>query len=163
MPSVVGAANRPRTQNGHIRNDTRDASRRISSPSNSPICRRNCVASDRACTRVTPQNLHGKEGVDGSSPSEGLHKSPANGHVVLPAMAKFRRLAGTRRVHFGTGGHSRAHATSRDAASSVLKRLDRDLLLKKLLQTGSRRCPCRRNPGPPPRERGSSGSRPLQT
>src|SRR2546430_888644 len=26
----------------------------------------------RACTRVTLQNLHGKEGVDGSSPSEGL-------------------------------------------------------------------------------------------
>ena len=26
-----------------------------------PICRRNCVASDRACTRVTPRNLHGKE------------------------------------------------------------------------------------------------------
>ena len=34
-------------------------------------CRRNRVASDRVCTRVTPQNLHGKEGVDGSSPSEG--------------------------------------------------------------------------------------------
>jgi hypothetical protein len=27
-----------------------------------PICRKNCVASDRACTRMTPGNLHGKEG-----------------------------------------------------------------------------------------------------
>ena len=32
-----------------------------------------------------PQN--GKEGVDGSSPSEGLHKSPANRAIVLPATA----------------------------------------------------------------------------
>ena len=38
----------------------------------SEICRRNCVASDRACTRVTAQNLHGKEGVNGSSPLEGF-------------------------------------------------------------------------------------------
>jgi hypothetical protein len=71
--SVAGLVNSARTQNGHIRNDTRDVSRRISSPSNSGICRRNCVASDRACTRVTPRNLHGKEAVPGSSPGEGLN------------------------------------------------------------------------------------------
>jgi site-specific recombinase XerD len=58
--------------------------------------------------------LHGKEGVDGSSPSEGSHKSPATGRIVLPAPTNSRRFAGTRRVHFGTGGHSRARATSRD-------------------------------------------------
>jgi hypothetical protein len=46
------------------------------------------IASARACTPLPPQNLHGKEGVDGSSPSEGLHKSPANGHMVLPAATK---------------------------------------------------------------------------
>src|SRR5262245_36665603 len=39
------------------------------------------------CDRL-PRRPHGKEGVDGSSLSEGLHKSPANGHVVLPALAK---------------------------------------------------------------------------
>jgi hypothetical protein len=61
-------------------------------------------------------NLHGKEGVDGSSPSEGFPKRPAKGQFVLPAMARFRRFAGTRRVHFRTGGHSRARATSRDTA-----------------------------------------------
>jgi hypothetical protein len=31
------------------------------------------VANDLACTRLPPQN-HGKEGVDGSSPSEGSQK-----------------------------------------------------------------------------------------
>ena len=83
------------------------------------------IASARACTPLPPQNLHGKEGVDGSSPSEGLSKSPANGHFVLPAMARCRRFAGTRRVHFGTGGHSRARATSRDIAWNVLETRDR--------------------------------------
>src|SRR6476661_10865368 len=34
--------------------------------------RTNDVATDRACTLLPPQNLHGKEGVDGSSPSEGF-------------------------------------------------------------------------------------------
>jgi hypothetical protein len=56
--SVAGPVNNARTQNGHIRNDTRDVSRRSSSLSNSPICRRNCVGSDRACSRV-----NGKQGV----------------------------------------------------------------------------------------------------
>ena len=40
-----------RTQNGHIRNDTRDVSRRISGVPTRPICRRNCVANDRAMVR----------------------------------------------------------------------------------------------------------------
>jgi hypothetical protein len=34
---------------------------------------------DRACTRIPLPNLHGKEGVDGSSPSEGSAKAPQNG------------------------------------------------------------------------------------
>ena len=62
--------------------DTRDVSRRISIACNSAFCRRKCVASDRACTRVTPRNLHGKEGVDGSSPSEGS-KIPAKRGFLL--------------------------------------------------------------------------------
>src|SRR6266540_1488686 len=123
--SVVDVVNSTRTQNGHIRNDTRDVPRRISSAYNIAICRRNGVASDRACTRLPLQNFHGKEGVDGSSPSEGLSKSPANGHIVLPAMARFGFFAGTRRVHFGTGGHSRARATFRDTARDVLETLER--------------------------------------
>jgi hypothetical protein len=31
------------------------------------------IANDRACPRLPPLNLHGKEGVDGSSPSEGFN------------------------------------------------------------------------------------------
>jgi hypothetical protein len=30
------------------------------------------LANDRACTPLPPLNFHGKEGIDGSSPSEGL-------------------------------------------------------------------------------------------
>jgi hypothetical protein len=62
-----------RTQNGHVRNDTRDVSRRIIETLFIPICRRNRVADDLACTRVTLRNLHGKEAVPGSSPGEGLN------------------------------------------------------------------------------------------
>jgi hypothetical protein len=74
--AIVKSDDGARTQNGHIRNDTRDASRRISATCNNPICRRIRVAGARACTRVTLRSLHGKEGVDGSSPSEGSTKSP---------------------------------------------------------------------------------------
>src|SRR5262249_2831032 len=81
--AVVGAVNSPRTQNGHIRNDTGDASRRIWTAFSSPSCRRKCAANDRACTRVTLQNLHGKEGVSGSSPEEGSAKAPHNGAFCL--------------------------------------------------------------------------------
>ena len=49
--SVAWLGSSARTQNGHIRNDTHDVSRRSSTACNSPICRRNCVADDRACTR----------------------------------------------------------------------------------------------------------------
>jgi len=72
-----------------------------------------------------PELFHGKEGVDGSSPSEGLFKSPANGHFVLPAEARLRVFAGTRRVHFGTSGHARANATSRGTVWDVVASLDR--------------------------------------
>jgi hypothetical protein len=77
-PRAVSGDGR-RTQNGHIRNDTRDASRRILCGSTGAICRRNRVADHRACTRVTLRNLHGKEGVDGSSTSEGSAKAPETG------------------------------------------------------------------------------------
>jgi hypothetical protein len=92
------------------------------------------IASDRRCPPAPPQNLHGKEGVDGSSPSEGLYEMPANGDFMLPVVTRFRFFAGTRRVHFGTGGHPRARATPRDTAWDVLETLDRDHLLEKFLQ-----------------------------
>jgi hypothetical protein len=85
---VVYLGTRPRTQNGHIRNDTRDASRRIPDAWIGPICRRNCVADDRACTRVTPRNLHGKEGVGGSSPPGGSAKAPQTGVFCSAELAE---------------------------------------------------------------------------
>jgi hypothetical protein len=42
-----------------------------------------------------PRASNGKEGVGGSSPSEGFEKNPANGRVVLPATAKSPTFAGT--------------------------------------------------------------------
>jgi hypothetical protein len=139
--SVVHVSNCPRTQSGHIRNDTRDVSRRIPVGRNRPICGRKCVASERACTRVTHPNFHGKEGVDGSSPSEGLPKNPANRHIVMPLMARFRDFAGTRRVHFGTGGHLQARATSRDAEWNADESGDRDDGFGKFLQADVWCCP----------------------
>jgi hypothetical protein len=41
------------------------------------------IASVRPCPPVPPSNLHGKEGVDGSSPSEGFAKAPQIGAFCL--------------------------------------------------------------------------------
>jgi hypothetical protein len=41
----------------------------------------------RACPRFRPRNLNGKEGVDGSSPSEGFGKGAGNGAFLLTVMA----------------------------------------------------------------------------
>ena len=62
---------------------------------------------------------HGKEGVDGSSPSEGFMKRPAKSGFLLSAQTSRRHLAGTRRVHFRTRGHSRVRSTSRDHRRGV--------------------------------------------
>ena len=66
-------------------------------------------------------NFHGKEGVDGSSPSEGLQKSPANRYVVLPIVARFSILRG---YETGTFWDSRANAMSRDSALERAPRTD---------------------------------------
>jgi hypothetical protein len=47
------------------------------------------VSRDRECTHVTPRNLHGKEGVDGSSPSEACRKALQMGNIVLPAPTNY--------------------------------------------------------------------------
>ena len=49
------------------------------------LCRTNVLASTRACTRLPPLDFHCKEGVDGSSPSEGFQK-------VLQIIALYARL-----------------------------------------------------------------------
>ena len=57
--------------------------------------------------------LHGKEGVDGSSPSEGLHKMPANRHYSVVCSVKTRTHSG----HIcGTPDAARRLATPSDTA-----------------------------------------------
>jgi hypothetical protein len=49
---------------------------------------------DPRLPRFPPQNLHGKEGVDGSSPSEGSHESPAKrGGLCFPDSLHFVQCA----------------------------------------------------------------------
>jgi hypothetical protein len=83
LVAVVGRVNSPRTQNGHIRNDACDVSRRTNRLQTRPICRRKRAASDRACTRVTLENLHGKEGGRSRGPSEQISEADVRGSVVL--------------------------------------------------------------------------------
>ena len=126
----------PRTQNGHNRNDTRDVSRRIARPANARICRRNCVADDRACARVTAGNLNGKEGVSGSSPEEGSEKAlHSRGFFFRPNLHSLQLavvvepLYGASRsddgdLRYPVAGHAQAAAVSARPASSRSKRSD---------------------------------------
>jgi hypothetical protein len=75
----------------------RDVSRSILDAPFGPIWRKDCVPSDRACTRVTLSNFHGKEGVDGSSPSEGFKKPLQVGSFL----ALFVAGSGDTRSHRG--------------------------------------------------------------
>jgi hypothetical protein len=52
---------------------------------------------DLACTRAPPLNFHGKEGVDGSSPSEGFEKPPQ----IESFLALFVAGSGDTRSHRG--------------------------------------------------------------
>ena len=62
----------------------RDEPRRLATPAN---------PRHYAETRMSrpPPNVHGKEGVDGSSPSEGFAEVPASGPVLLPVSATMER------------------------------------------------------------------------
>ena len=75
--SVVRTDNAPRVRDGYIRLGTRGHARTLKTRLEAVICRKNVIASARPCTPVPPGNLHGKEGVDGSSPSEGFAVLPA--------------------------------------------------------------------------------------
>jgi len=67
------------------------------------------LANDRACTRVTLPNLHGKEGVDGSSPSEGSAKAPQNGVFCIRADLHFPRSLGCGKRFGKTGPSAHTH------------------------------------------------------
>ena len=78
---VLRTDNEPRVRDGYIRLSTRGHARARSTRLGGSICRKNVTANALACPLVPPRNLH-REGVDGSSPSEGLRKFPANRHFV---------------------------------------------------------------------------------
>src|SRR6266516_62032 len=103
----------------------------------SPVRGHKATLSSKPSARI----LHGREGSTVRVHQRPLHKSSANRAIVLPASAKFVRLAGTRRVHFWDW---RTLAGTRDVSRHSPKRardLDRDRQLAKFLQTGGRRCP----------------------
>ena len=49
-----------------------------------------------------PPHVHGKEGVDGSSPSEGFAKQPANREMFFRSLLPGQAREGTPREHWGT-------------------------------------------------------------
>jgi hypothetical protein len=83
--SVLRIDNITRVRDGYNRLSTRGHARTSATQSDLPICRENVPADALPCPPLPTQNLNGKEGVDGSSPSEGLIfiEIPANRQVVL--------------------------------------------------------------------------------
>jgi hypothetical protein len=71
---VLRTGNKPRVQDGYISRFARGHTRALPTRHFAPICRTNVLANARTCTALPPLNFHGKEGVDGSSPSEGFTK-----------------------------------------------------------------------------------------
>jgi hypothetical protein len=70
--------NMSRVRDGYTSESTAGHARALATHGQPRTCRTNVAATDRACKQLPPPNLHGKEGVNGSSPSEGFEKIPAN-------------------------------------------------------------------------------------
>jgi hypothetical protein len=92
--AVLRPDNTPRVRDGYISLGTRGHGRARKTRRESTICRRNMIESARPCPPVLPTNLHGKEGVDGSSPSEGFDKVPANWHFIVVCLLNTRTHSG---------------------------------------------------------------------
>src|SRR5215213_2063697 len=73
----------------------------------------------RALLAQLVEHLHGKEGVDGSSPSEGLINVPANWHITVVCPLNTRTQNGHIR---GTRDAARPFATPADTLSQVRSR-----------------------------------------
>jgi hypothetical protein len=73
--SVLQIDNARRVRDGYISESTCGHSRTPATGPEGLVCRTNVPALAHACTRLPPLDFHGKEGVDGSSPSEGSAKS----------------------------------------------------------------------------------------
>jgi hypothetical protein len=109
---VLRTGNEPRVRDGYISESTRGHARALPTHSEGPICRTNVPAHGCACTPLPPLDFHGKEGVDGSSPSEGLPKVPANRHFVVVCSLNTRT----------DSGHILVRVTHRDVLRRLLTR-----------------------------------------
>ena len=120
---VVQTDNEPRARDGYTRTCTNDHARALPAGSEPAFSRTNVLANDRVWTRVTLPNLHGKEGVDGSSPSEGFTKgqqmacfvaSPAYAHrsIIPQPVPKIRPRRSSPAWHWLEQRNRRAESTS---------------------------------------------------
>ena len=116
---VLETDNEPQVRDGYISSSTSGHTRARSTRLEGAICRKNVSARAPPCPPVPPLNLHGKEGVDGSSPSEGLHKSPANGHFYVARNGEISILRG---YETGTFWDWRALAGTGDVLRHSLER-----------------------------------------
>jgi len=90
--ACLQADNEPRVRHGYISLGTREHARVRPTRLKSSICRENMIAGARACPPLPCVNLHGKEGIDGSSPSEGSAQALQIGiFVVFPDAAPAAR------------------------------------------------------------------------
>jgi hypothetical protein len=111
-PPVLRTDNERRVRDGYVRLSTCGHRRALPTHSECQICRRNMLVSVRPCPPVPPHNLHGKEGDDGSSPSEGFPKRPANRYLSVA----FTKNTQTHSGHIcGTRGAQRRLATLSDS------------------------------------------------
>jgi hypothetical protein len=79
LSPVSRTGNAPRVRDGYVRLSTNGNGRTLPTHGRRPICRTNVAADVHSCTPIPPLNLHGKEGVNGSSPLEGSAKAPLVG------------------------------------------------------------------------------------
>jgi hypothetical protein len=103
------------------------------------------------------RSLHGKEGVDGSSPSEGFDTKSLQIGKLCCLHWRARNHAGTRTgTRFGTGGHSWASATS-GVASRHASSQGRSWAIQTIsLHMGIRRCLARQEHDTLPGGKGST-------
>src|SRR5262249_34376654 len=110
---VLKTDNVSRVRDGYISESTGGHARALLTHQERPIYATNESANDRACPRVT---LYGKEGVDGSSPSEGFKKCPLMTPFRLPRARPVLASTSTERPPPDEMGFREAWKPSRCAA-----------------------------------------------
>ena len=118
--------NVPRVRDGYITPSAGGHTRALlATRLRGPICRTNVLANDRTCTPLPPQNLHGKEGVDGSSPSEGFPPNRvANAGSGYAASASSRTISSPIASFVPFVPDHRCHGRARRSAQRVAGTVD---------------------------------------